>query len=219
MGSPVILSVLLVIFFLVFLSREYFTYKKNLAVKYFLTPLITVTVCMVALTAVGEMGFSAYRALIIVSLIFALAADTMLMVVEVDLLKYGLVYFLTGHIFYVGAFSVDYFFKPWNIALAAIIIAFLAAYFLRLRKNTGSLTVPVLIYLMIVSLMLFFAVSGLNYGVDRPKLFIAAGAFLFVLSDAVLAYNTFIKKIPDSTVITWSMYAPAQLLFALSCFD
>jgi uncharacterized membrane protein YhhN len=45
-----------------------------------------------------------------------------------------------------------------------------------------------------------------------------AGAVLFVISDVVLAINTFVKKIPHSTVLTWSLYAPAQLFFALSCF-
>ncbi len=210
---------MLLFFAAVFASREYLTYKGNLKAKYYLTPLVTLSVAAVVLASAGRHGMDAYRGLILLSLLCALVADTMLMVVEVDLLKYGILYFLAGHIFYIAAFSLDYFFLPRNIATAAAIAGACAVFLLKLKGRTGPMTVPVIMYCAVIACMLFFAVSGLNYGFDRPKVFIALGAMLFAVSDGVLAVNAFVKKIPHSTVITWALYGPAQMLIALSCFD
>jgi uncharacterized membrane protein YhhN len=55
--------------------------------------------------------------------------------------------------------------------------------------------------------------------VPSPKAaLLPVGATLFVVSDAVLGINTFVRRIPHSTVLTWSLYAPAQFCIAVSCF-
>jgi len=66
--------------------------------------------------------------------------------------------------------------------------------------------------------MAFFAWGRLGASISRHTFFIALGATLFVVSDLLLAINAFIRPIPHSTVFTWSLYAPAQFLIALSCF-
>ncbi|MBN1532629.1 MAG: lysoplasmalogenase [Spirochaetes bacterium] len=209
---------IILIFIAAFSFREYFAFNNNLKGKYFLTPLITLCVASVGLLAIGMYGISAYRALILMGIMCALVADTMLMVVEVDLLRFGILYFLVGHFFYIGAFSLDFTFAGWN-AVAALLIALTAAiFFLKVRGSTGSMTIPVAVYLVVLSCMLFLAISGLNRGIEHNRVFGALGALLFAMSDVVLAVNAFVKKIPHSTVITWSMYAPAQMLLALSCF-
>jgi uncharacterized membrane protein YhhN len=209
---------LILVFIAAFSFREYFAFNNSLKGKYFLTPLITLCVASMALFATGMYGISLYRAMILMGVMCALVADTMLMVVEVDLLRFGILYFLVGHLFYIAAFSLDYFFMTWNLVPALVIALTGIVFFLKVRGSTGSMTAPVAVYLIVLSSMLFLAISGLNHGIEHNRVFAALGAFLFAMSDVVLAVNAFVKKIPHSTVITWSMYAPAQMLLALSCF-
>jgi uncharacterized membrane protein YhhN len=163
-------------------------------------------------------GFDKYRVLILLSLLSALVADTLLMIEEVDLLKNGMIYFIIGHVFYVFAFSGNITFKSWNILLIAVLVVLSFLYIRVLMKTAGKMIIPVISYVIILDLMVYFAVTGLNNGVSRSGLLVASGAVLFMVSDFILSVNAFVKPIPSSTVFTWLLYAPAQFLFVLSTF-
>jgi len=211
---PALFAALVVVFAL----REAFTYRDNIKIKYLLTPLITLIVIGFAVLSISNRGFSFYRGMVLLSLVFALVADTMLMIVETNLLKYGIIYFLLGHVLYIGAFSEGYSYNPWNILVLALMLAYVGIFYYFVRGKTGGMDVPVLAYMLVITAMMFFAFSGFNRFWGAREVMIAVGAVLFMLSDSILAVNAFVFKIPHSTVYTWALYAPAQFLFAVSCF-
>ncbi len=209
---------LLFAFAVVLLLREFFSFRRLLPAKYLLTPLVTFCVILFALLAMHSTGMTRYSTFILVGLVLSLVADTLLMIEEISLFRHGLVFFLAAHCFYLGAFTIGYSFRPWHAAAALVLCPGVLLFYRKIFRTTGTHHVSVLVYMFVLAAMLFFAASHVgDFGSTRPVL-LPAGAALFVVSDVVLAVNTFIKKIPHSTVLTWSLYAPAQLFFALSCF-
>ncbi len=218
MQSIQFLHILSFVFLLCFLIREYVAYKGILTLKYFFTPVLTLLLVLMMILSITINGIDRYRFLILLSLLVALIADTLLMIEEVSLLKNGMIFFILGHFFYVGAFSIDLSFKPWNLIVIAPIIILSFLYIRVLIKTAGKMLIPVLIYIFILDLMVYFAVTSLNNGITKPGLLLASGAVLFMISDFILSINAFVKPIPDSTVYTWLLYAPAQYLIVLSTF-
>lgn len=211
MPENIIPGLLVVVFGILFLLREIFSFRNQLQVKYVLTPMLTVTLLLIAVMAGFEHPLNGYRALIISALLFSLVADTLLMIVETDLMIYGILFFLLAHIFYCGAFLLYFDFEIFHGLIALIILVCVCIIFYHTGRNAGKLKIPVAVYTVILGVMVFAALTS-------GKMIIAAGALLFAVSDTTIAIDSFRKPIPHSTVWTWAMYGPAQLLFALSCY-
>ena len=213
-----LLYILSSVFFFLFFIREYVAYKRILSLKYFFTPFLTSMLVAMMMLSVTSYGTDRYRLMILLSLLTALAADTLLMIEEISLLKNGMIFFILSHILYIGAFTADVTFKSWNI-IFIIIIAVLSFLYIRvLIKTAGKMLIPVLIYILILDLMAYFAIIRLNNGITESGILLAAGSLLFMVSDLILSINAFVKTIPNSTVFTWLLYAPAQYLIVLSTF-
>ncbi len=210
-----VISLLLVVSFVL---RQWGTFSSNLACKYIFTPLVTASITALAVLSMADDGITPYRVLILAALVFSLIADTMLMVVETDMMRYGIVYFLCAHVAYIAAFFLGYACEPWH-AVPAVILAILVALFnLKIRGRTGGLDRPVLVYSAVIGAMLFFALS-LAWREPVWKAIVAiAGAAFFMASDFLIVYLSFIRPHPRESVIVWFLYAPAQLFLALSCF-
>jgi len=207
--------ILLILFFI----REFVAFKKYRILKYFFTPLLTMLLVVMVMLSITENGGDRYRVMILISLLMALVADTLLMIEEVNFLKNGMIYFILGHIFYVIAFSGNLSFKLWNILIIIILVILSFLYIRVIKKTAGKMFKPVVIYVLILDLMVYFAVTKLNNGLITFNVLIATGAVLFMISDFILSINAFVKTIPNSTVFTWMLYAPAQFLFVLSTFS
>ncbi len=203
----------------VFTAREIVTYNEKINFKYIFTPLITAIITGFVIISMHEDGITTYQILVLSALICSMIADTMLMVVEVSLMEQGMVYFVLGHVMYITAFSLGYEFHGWNMAVALILLVLLAMFYRGIRGTAGRLRIPILIYAIVLCTMLFFALSQFNQEITRKSVFIIVGALLFVISDFLLAYLTFIKPHKQESVIVWAVYAPAQFLLALSCFS
>ncbi len=211
-----VLTTLTALFLSLFAIREYVAYKRKLSLKYFFTPMLTFSVILIVFLSVAVKGPYVYSMLVLIALIMALIADTLLMIEEMSFLKNGLIFFLISHVFYILAFKDGYTFQAWNLGL---IIFLAAASFFNIRlvkKGAGRLLIPVIIYVIILNVMGFFAITRLNSGFGLFEVSLATGAVMFIISDFILSINAFVKKIPHSTVYTWLFYAPAQFLFALS---
>jgi uncharacterized membrane protein YhhN len=211
-------SVLLVSLVLVFIIREIGTFKGYIRIKYACTPLITALVIGFVVLSMSVSGTGRYRILVMAALVLSLVADTLLMIIEVKLFLYGIFYFLAAHIAYIIAFSTDYTFKPWNLALAVLLALFIIVFYFKIKGKTGGLDIPILVYSHVIMAMLFFAITSVNRGFHGKSAFIFSGAILFFLSDLALAYFKFIKPHKNESVISWALYCPAQFLIALSCF-
>lgn len=203
-------------FLAVFLVREFIALRRIRQLKYIFTPMVTISVIFIPVIAIGEAGLTPYNSFITCALIFALVGDTLLMVEEADLLKYGMFFFLCCHVFYASAFAVKYSFRQWNLALLAVLAVIAGLHIKRLSGKAGKMTIPVAVYVTAITVMIFLAVAQLNEGFTAGAAMAATGAVLFGISDYLHSVNNFMKKIENSTVYTWLFYAPAQFLIAAS---
>ncbi len=138
------------------------------------------------------------------ALVLSLAGDALLMLPERFFL-FGLVAFLTAHIFYVVGLNILPLPIRWEGLAAALVVAALGVSMFRyirrglLKREGGqAMIAPVMVYSAVISLMLISAL--LNFW--RPGLplqaavFAAAGAALFYISDSLLATNRFVARVP-----------------------
>ena len=202
----------------VFVLREFVTYKNWIPLKYLLTPLITILNISFVIISLCGYGVNQYRALVLLALVLSLAADVLLMIVEVKLLIYGIVYFLTAHIIYIFAFSRGYEYDPWQLIPGAILALVILVFDFKVGKAAGRYRPALIAYSIALGGVAFFSFSHLSGNYSMPDTARAAGGFLFVISDLFFGVNAFRKKMAHSSVITWSTYGPAQFLFAISCF-
>jgi len=88
--------------------------------------------------------------------------------------------------------------------------------FFLLAPGLGKMKLPVLVYIAAITIMAGFAAGRfVDLGGTQPLLAFA-GAVLFLISDSVLAYDRFAKKIRPAQILILGTYFPAQLLIALS---
>ncbi len=157
-----------------------------------------------------------------VGLLFSLLGDVFLMLPQ-EKFTWGLAAFMAAHVAYLLAFSLHT--PPFTLWTGAIAIAvgLTAGRFyqhltaaLRAQGKT-ALIKPVALYTTAISLMLVSALL-LPFRTDLPRegtLTIAAGATLFFLSDALLAWNRFIRPVPSGRLLVRVLYHLGQASIAL----
>lgn len=209
---------LVAIFVIVFIIREIVAFKKLLKLKYVFTPLVTYSIITIALYVSYVRGFTVYNISIIGGMVFALIADIFLMIEEISFFIHGLFFFLLTHLCYVYALGINYQFETIDIIIMLSIMLISTSYYLVIHKAKGTLHIPVILYMLVLSLVLMLAIGTFIKDTYPRGAIVTIAAILFAISDGVLACNHFVKTIPHSTVVTWSLYAPAQLLFAFSCY-
>lgn len=176
-------------------------------------PLTTSLIIAAAVFAAAPVP-AAYKALVVAGLAASLLGDIALMFPE-KWFTAGLVAFLTAHVLYILAFKPG----PGHRASFGIFLPFMLyglLMFFILAPGLGKLKFPVLVYVAAITIMAGFAAGRfVDRGGLRPLLAFA-GAVLFLVSDSVLAYDRFAKKIRIAQIIILGTYFPAQLLIALS---
>ena len=159
------------------------------------------------------------KRLMIIALIACWIGDCLLMFTEVHSIFFlaGLTAFLTGHILYIFCFrtitgpekvqtpALGYLLSILPVALAGWLIG-------TLWSGLGSFQIPVLIYALVIATMFLHAVRRLNRTNSKSFQILLSGAFLFMLSDSLLAYNMFGSSIPFSGLLVMSTYLSAQYL-------
>ena len=124
----------------------------------------------------------------------------------------GLLAFLTAHLLYIAGLASQW--PGWAPLRGLPGLAFAGAVFALLLPGLGPLTIPVGVYTLVIAAMLWRATLGLGRpGVD-PTLarLAAAGALLFVVSDAILAINKFHSPLPLARLLNMSSYWGGQAL-------
>ena len=157
---------------------------------------------------------AAYKTLVVAGLSFSLLGDVALMLDE-KWFRAGVAAFLAAQILYILAFRP----APGHPVSPGTLLPFLLFGLLMFRllaPTLGPMKLPVFVYCAAITVM-----AGLAAGrfIDRGgtrSLLAFIGAVLFVVSDSVLAYSRFAKKIPGARPLTLGTYFPAQLLIALS---
>ncbi|WP_285961067.1 lysoplasmalogenase [Pseudomonas tohonis] len=152
-----------------------------------------------------------YRRWIVLGLLLCLAGD-MLLQGSPDFFVFGLGAFLLGHLAYIGAYLSD----TRRLAPLALLPAVLfgAGMFAVLAQGgLGGLLVPVALYALTISAMLWRALARLGASGPGPRSvrLAAAGALCFVVSDSLLGINRFVAPFEAAGLAIMLTYWLGQL--------
>lgn len=155
-----------------------------------------------------------YQTAIVIGLLFSLAGDIFLML-PADRFLAGLVSFLLAHFCYISAFSSAL--LVWRLSWWGLpVFLFAGSIYLLLRPYLHTMRLPVLLYMAVISLMAWLAISLFAQRGEEWTLSAAIGALLFVISDAALALNHFRRPFWSAQMLVLGTYYLAQWLIVLS---
>ena len=154
-----------------------------------------------------------------VGILLSLVGDVFLLISLDKLFMAGLIAFLLAHLSYVIGFNIPLpAFTAWGLILAVmigwggsrVIRRILAALSV---KGQGRMRVPIIVYSVVISLMLLSAMIKLNdLSWDAgAALLVSLGAFLFYLSDIILAWNKFVAPIQHGRIYNIGAYHLGQI--------
>jgi uncharacterized membrane protein YhhN len=155
---------------------------------------------------------------ILTGLIFSLFGDLFLIRSDQPRsFRKGLAAFLLAQICYIIAFTLPVGFHYYDLLTGALLVIPFTYFYCRFRPGLNGIKIPVIIYMVAISLMVNRAVSllfGNTFTMIRALL-VSSGAFFFYISDVLLAWNKFVRKFKGNR-ISLALYYSAQILIALS---
>ena len=187
-------------------------YKSRLAIKSILSSLF------IFAAVVQFHPIPLYYRFLLVGMIFCLGGDVFLALPGKKMFLSGLVSFLLGHVFYTAAFFNTAGINQWSYAGLGISALAGAAVFLWLRPHLGSMKIPVIFYILVISAMVVGAWSVVGADELKPAGRMAAfvGALSFYVSDIFVARQRFLKAEFVNRLIGLPLYYGGQFLLAFS---
>lgn len=160
----------------------------------------------------------AYYHYLFVGLIFCLIGDVFLALPQEKAFKAGLVAFLIGHVFYIFSFSSLISIPYWISPGLLIIFGISALIFFWLRHHLKSMLIPVLLYILVITIMVSgaWAVFGKSPLQASARVLILVGALCFYASDVFVARNKFIKEEYQNRLLGLPLYYAGQFMLAFS---
>ena len=155
-------------------------------------------------------------------LIFSLGGDILLMFprFNANFFLLGLGSFLIAHICYIVAFvgnirqsefkntftTKAMFFNPF-LLLTLSMFGFI-------KNHLGEMKIPVMAYMTAITIMGISAAMRVNHTSTKSWKLVLAGAFLFTISDSMIAINKFVSPFVGAQVLIMITYYIAQYLIA-----
>jgi len=171
-----------------------------------------VMVALIALAVALRPAEPTERIFFVVALAFGLLSDVFLMLPQ-DLFLFGLGAALVEHLAYIAGFRTRELHVSWLAVALVIALVSTAAIFpsiyRSLRAKQPRLVGPVIAYLAVFVVMVASAAG-------TGSLAAFAGALLFFFSDAILAWNRFVKPLPYGRVANIVPYHVGEALLVLS---
>ena len=161
---------------------------------------------------------SPYRRWISIGLMFSLLGD-ILLAWPVDLFVFGLGAFLVAHLAYLKAYLVDCR-RPALLPLALALLAGVSLFSVMAAKGLGDLLIPVAVYALAISAMLWRALARLGSHVPKRSAWLAAaGAVAFVASDSLIGNDRFVLPFGAAPYLIILSYWIGQWGIAASVFS
>ena len=186
-------------------------HRGNTLLEYVCKPLTMVLLIGVALAVDADQ--SAVRAWFVAALVLSLAGDVFLMLPK-DLFVFGLAAFLLGHLAYIVGMHVDGVDRPRFLVGIVLVMALLAVIGTLILRGVRAgpdpkMAGPVVAYMFVISAMVASAI-GVGHATG------IAGASLFYVSDALIAWNRFLRETRHARVAIMVTYHLAQVGLVLS---
>jgi alkenylglycerophosphocholine/alkenylglycerophosphoethanolamine hydrolase len=161
---------------------------------------------------------SDYRRWITLGLLFSLLGDVLL-AWPTDLFVFGLGAFLVAHLAYLKAYLSD----CRRLALLPLLVALVIGaglLSLLISHGLGPLLVPVIVYALAISAMLWRALARLGTQVPKRSAVLAAvGALSFAFSDSLIGINRFVTAFDAAPYLIIVFYWLGQWGIAASAFS
>ena len=153
-----------------------------------------------------------------IGLLFSLAGDIALLFIDRFFIL-GLAAFLLAHIAYLLGFDIPFPQTPGVWVFGLVIVIGLGARSLLdrilagVRQTQAELVTPVIVYSTVITLVLLSALLTLFRPdwASTPAYLVSLGAFLFYLSDIVLAWNKFVTPIKNGRMLNIGLYHLGQI--------
>jgi uncharacterized membrane protein YhhN len=187
---------------------------QNETVQYVFKPLLMLLLIVYFLSQT-KLWITNLKKWIVAALFFSWLGDVLLMFQDQNSLFFllGLSAFLVAHIFYIVFFHsirVKEMIKS-NLWLLLIVVIYYGVLINVLSPYLGNMKLPVRIYGIVISFMLLLA---MHMGFIKNKIagqWMLGGAFLFVISDSLLAINKFYQSFEPAGILIILTYGLAQL--------
>ncbi|MBN2516423.1 MAG: lysoplasmalogenase [Deltaproteobacteria bacterium] len=193
-------------------------FEKRRRQKYILPVKSILSTLFVLTVLVQPHPICRYYHFLLAGLILCLAGDVFLALPQKKMFLYGLFSFLSGHIIYIFAFLSLEKAGPdlWIVLLIIMLVS--GAFYHWLVSYLGSMKIPVLLYVVVISIMLVAAwsVMGNLSLLPSGRTMIVAGAFSFYLSDMFVARDRFYKREFLNRLVGLPLYYTGQFLFSFS---
>lgn len=202
---------------LIFATLESLALWKNWArLEYAAKPAVMLVLFAWLWSAVGLQDARLWFGL---GVLLSLAGDILLMLALDRFFLFGLVAFLLAHLAYVIGFNDPLpEFSFVNIVFAVFVSIGGARIIRRIlgslhAKGNGRLRMPIIAYSVVISLMLLSAMMKMNdltWSANAAAL-VGGGAFLFYISDIILAWNKFVSPIHNGRIYNIAAYHLGQI--------
>jgi uncharacterized membrane protein YhhN len=192
-------------------------WKKWTRLEYLAKPAVMVILFTWLWTSVGFDGAALWFGL---GILLSLTGDVLLMISLDRLFMAGLVAFLLAHLAYLVGFNIPIpEVSAWGFFLAIIIglggmrvirriVAPLAT------SGQARMRMPIMIYGTVISLMLLSAMiklTDITWSTSGAVL-VSVGAFLFYVSDIILAWHKFVAPIQNGRIYNIGAYHLGQIM-------
>jgi uncharacterized membrane protein YhhN len=179
------------------------------------TPLSALFILLAFLQGGAE---TTYSQIMLVGFSLCLLGDVLLIFPQKKLFLVGLIAFLAGHVFYILGFLSLSGFSTFTL-LPSMVVLVASFIFLRwLKPHLGSMKIPVISYVLVISVMMIGA-SFVLFDEALPedgRIILFLGALLFYLSDLFVARQRFVTKEFINRLMGLPLYYSGQFLLAFS---
>ncbi|ULQ52340.1 lysoplasmalogenase [Flavihumibacter fluvii] len=187
-------------------------------VRFVTKPLLMIVLLVFFL--LGTNGSTRFRKWISAALLCSWLGDIFLMNEGETYFIAGLASFLVAHLCYIFFFMAirrkNAQAGPWNIVILAALALYAGLFYFFLAPHlTPTLKLPVLVYALVIAAMFVMAFHAFNNKKSDAALWCITGAALFILSDSLLAINSFVQAFSGAGLAIMGTYILAQLAIVL----
>ena len=206
-----------IILALIFAALESFVLWKGWdKLEYVAKPAVMVCLFIWLYLSTGLQGLALWFG---VGILFSLAGDVLLMISLDRMFIFGLLAFLFAHVAYLFGFQNELMeVGPWSVLLIVILSVSAVRVMRRIvssirAKGQTRLVIPVIVYSTVITVMLYAAMTTISNPEWKTSasFFVSVGAFLFYISDLILAWNKFVSPIKNGRILNIAAYHLGQI--------